>query len=514
MTAPTKPLAAHALDQFRLRRFIEDLKGTAELEIVDEPTDLADVGRLLDSNPRAVWFRKLGAEGAELVGNVAGSRERIARAFGVDSAKLAGEIIRRIGNPGELIEIESAAAPVHQVIERGDDVDLTKYPIHLQHGLDGGLFLSAAMDVSVDPETGFSNTGIRRLMIRNKNETGVGLFSPSDLKTIYDRALARGENLPVAFVIGSHPVDHIASSLRIARDELGLMAALRDAPMPVVKCVTNDVRVPADAELVIEGYLGSEGRILPEGPFGEFLGYYGGVKEGPVFHVTAITRRSDALFQTSTIAGQMMSATDSAQLMSVRTEVIVWQALATAIREPVAIHATAASGGMYNVRIAMRQRVPGEARNAIAAAFGCLANVKHVFVVDPDIDVFSHEQIDWALATRFQADRDLVVVPGFRALPLDPSLDGSIVGAKAGFDLTMPPMAKDAVEAFVPVPPKFEGPRFPSLEAALADGPKTFEDLMSACGSRDGREIVLPLDRLRIEGRVVLDLGGRWTRIG
>src|SRR3546814_4601522 len=125
-----------------------------------------------------------------------------------------------------------------------------------------------------------------------------------------------------------------------------------------------------------------------------------------------------------------MTDTDSAQLIALRTEATVWRALETAVREPVAVHATTASGGMFNVRVALRQRVPGEARNAIAAAFGCLANVKHVFVVDPDIDVFSHEQIDWALATRFQADRDLVVQSGFRALPLDPSLDGRRVGAK------------------------------------------------------------------------------------
>src|SRR5437016_14428812 len=93
---------------------------------------------------------------------------------------------------------------------------------------------------------------------------------------------------------------------------------------------------------------------------------------------------------------------------------------------------------MHTRRTAMRQRVPGEARHAIAAAFGCLANVKHVFVVDPDVDIFSDGQMDWALATRFQADRDLVVQSGFRTLPLDPSLSGARTGAKAGFDLTLP----------------------------------------------------------------------------
>ena len=158
----------------------------------------------------------------------------------------------------------------------------------------------------------------------------------------------------------------------------------------------------------------------------------------PVFHLTAITRRRDALFQTSTIGGKWLSRTDTAQLNGVRTEVMVWRALETAVREPVAVYATTSSGGMYTLRVALRQRVPGEARNAIAACFGALTNVKHVFVVDPDIDIFSDEQMDWALATRFQADRDLMVMEGMRTVPIDPSLMGSRVGAKAGFDLTWP----------------------------------------------------------------------------
>src|SRR3989441_3135448 len=140
---------------------------------------------------------------------------------------------------------------------------------------------------------------------------------------------------------------------------------------------------------------------------------------------------------------------------------MVWRALETAVRETKAVYATPSSGGMYNLRIALRQRVPGEARNAIAAAFGCLANVKHVFVVDPDIDIFSDEQMDWALATRFQADRDLVVMAGMRTVPIDPSLMGSRVGAKAGFDLTWPIGSASRLEMRVPAPPRFQGRRFP-----------------------------------------------------
>jgi UbiD family decarboxylase len=317
----------------------------------------------------------------------------------------------------------------------------------------------------------------------------------------------------VSFVVGAHPIDHVAAVMRIPVDELGLIAALRAAPLPVVKCFTNDVRVPADAELVLEGYVDPRGYVESEGPYGEFLGYYGSVKQNPVFHLTAVTRRRDALFQTATIGGASLARTETAQLNALRTEATVWRALETAVREPRAVHATPASGGMFTVRIALRQRVPGEARNAIAAAFGCLANVKHVFVVDPDVDVFSDAQMDWAFATRFQADRDLVVLSGFRAIPLDPSLEGRATGAKAGFDLTVPFGRAPTIETLVPEPPRFEGRRFASVEAALADGPKRFEELMAGLGSRDGREVVLALEALRAARRLVYERDGRY-RLG
>ena len=389
---------------------------------------------------------------------------------------------------------------MQDVVLTGPEVDLTRLPAHLQHGKDGGPYISAGMDFTLDPATGLTNVGLRRFMLRGRTTTGVDLVAPSDLRNIYLAALKRGERLPLSVVVGGHPVDYFGATMRMPGDELSLLACLRAAPMPVVKGVSNDIRVPADAEWVLEGYLGEEGYTEAEGPYGEFLGYYGGVKINPIFHVTAVTRRRDALFQTLTIGGATMSCTDTAQLCTLRTEVLVWRALETAIREPLAVYAPPATGGVYNVRVAMRQRVPGEARNAIAAVFGSLANVKNVFVVDPDIDIFSDEQMEWALATRFQPDRDFVCASGFRTIPLDPSLGATGLGSKGGYDLTMPLGAARGLEMQIPEPPRFVGPRFPSVEAALRDGPKFFEELMTAMGSDDGREIVLALDDLRSAG--------------
>jgi 2,5-furandicarboxylate decarboxylase 1 len=503
--------AAVDFERYRLRTFVDGLDAQ-ELERRPGKTALSEIARALEANRKAVLFESAG--GHAVVGNVLASRTRLAHAFGVAPQKLLPEILRRLRLKPEFIEVGRDEAPVQQVVLTGADVDLTTLPVHLQHGKDGGPFISAAMDFARDAATGWTNVGLRRLMLRGRATTGIDLVAPSDLRAIYLAALARGERLPLSIVVGGHPIDYFGATMRLPVDELGLIASLRAAPMPVVKSITNDLRIPADAEWVLEGYLGEEGYVEAEGPYGEFLGYYGGVKTNPVFHITAVTRRRDALFETLTIGGATMSRTDTAQLAALRTEVLIWRALETAVREPVAVCAPAATGGTMNVRIAMRQRVPGEARNAIMAAFGSQANVKNVFVVDPDIDVFSDEQMEWALATRFQPQRDLVVEGGFRTLPLDPSLGDAKTGTKAGYDLTLPFGGQRAIESEIPQPPRFEGKRFESVEAALRDGPKFFENLMAAMASDDGREIVLALEQLQQQGRLKRDPAeGRYSLI-
>ncbi|MFL4979121.1 MAG: UbiD family decarboxylase [Xanthobacteraceae bacterium] len=487
-------------DRFRLRRFLDGLAADDALEIRRGAVKLSQVAAILDGNPNAVLFERVGPEGLPLAGNVMGSRERFARAFGVAPKELRGEIMRRLAIRPEIVTVSRDQAPVQQIVLSHDDADLTKLPVHLQHGSDGGPYISAAMDFCIDAATGWTNVGLRRLQLRNGKETGIDLVAPSDLRNIYLAALAVGEKLPLSIVVGAHPIDYFAATMRLPVDELGLIASLRAAPLPVAKCITNDILVPADAEWVIEGYLDAAGYTEAEGPYGEFLGYYGGVKTNPVFRVTAITRRADAVFQTLTISGRTMSRTDTAQLTTLRTEALVWRALQTAVREPVDVYSSPACGGVYNVRVALKQRVPGEARNAIAAVFGSAANVKNVFVVDPDIDIFSDEQMDWALGTRFQPARDLVVQDGFRTLPLDPSLRGARVGSKAGFDLTLPFGGTETLETTVPEPPRYRGARYPSILAALQAGPKFFEELMAALGSDDGREVVTALDALRRQG--------------
>ncbi len=487
------------LDVFRLRRFVERMIDEGEVEVVEEPIALADVPQKMDGNERAVFFKKVGPEKTELIGSMTGARSRIAKAFNIEPEELLSEVNRRLEKLQKIVELESAEAPVHEVILLENDIDLTTLPIHLQHERDGAPYISASLDYVIDPDTGWTNTGARRLMLRGARETGIDLAAPSDLKAIYEKCVANGNRLPISFVIGAHPSDHVAAVMRLPLDELSIVASMRGAPLPVVRCVTNNIRIPADAEYVIEGYLDERGYIEPEGPYGEFLGYYGAMRLNPVFHVTAITQRRDALFQTSTISGEHIGRTDTTQLNAIRAEVTVWRALQAAVREPVGVHITTSSGGSFNVRVALKQRMPGEARNAISAVMGSLANSKNIFVVDPDVDIFNDAQLDWALATRFQADRDLVVESGFRTLPLDPSLGEKRTGAKAGFDLTLP-LGEVSLSHTVPRFSGFGGKTHKNVEEALSEKPLSFGEIMAAVGTRDGREIVRALESLRSVG--------------
>lgn len=507
-------------DTFRLRAFVDGLVGSDEIAVIEGKLELCQVAAHLDGERRAVLMSTVGPEGAELVGNVMGSRNRLARALNCQPTEVLKETLRRTTDRLPPIEVSTINAPAHQVTLVGDEVDLTQLPVHLQHHRDGAPYISAAIDITRKATPGWFNVGCRRLMLRGPRETGIDLNAPSDLRLRYLEAAADGQATPIAFVVGSHPVDYMAAmTLAPPGDEMAIMGAMRQTSVPVVRCLTQDLLVPADAELVIEGYLDPAGYKYREGPYGEYLGYYGATKLNPVFHATALTRRSDALFQTATISGRYLGRTDTAQLAALATESGVWRSLALAVREPRAVYAHPAAGGMFNVRIALQSQFPGEPRNAIAAAFGSRADVKNVFVVDEDVDIFSDEQMEWALATRFQGDRDVIVGSGFRAVPLDPSLPSfRSPGSKAGFDLTRgsSSVGRDA-EWEIPGPPILNDQPdsdLRSLEDVLRSGPHTFTELMVMLGDRDGRPLVRQLHGFVEAGQAVLQEDGAWAFVG
>jgi len=508
----TRPSAHPDFAKYRLRSFVERLIALGEVEIHDRPVPLTELSAIIERTDKAVLFRKAGPEQVDLVAKTAGNRRRIAAAFDVTVAKLHDEYFRRLANPQPLIEVPSADAPVHAVKITGKDVDLCKLPFHPQHGFDGSCYMSSAIDYTVDPASGRRNVGCRRLSLRNRTECGTNVTAPSDLKRIYTASVARGEKLPVTFAVGAHPLDFFAATTRRGGDELALVAGFRAEPAPVVKSLTNDILVPADAEMTLEGYLDERGYVEPEGPYGEYMGYYGSIHMDPVFHCTAITMRSDVMHHTLLHGSAFaLDQTDSAVIMAVRAEAEAMRILKNSVREPVAVYLREVSGGANTLRVAMRQRVFGEARAAIAALFGGIGLLKHVYVFDEDIDIHDDRQVDWAMGTRFQADEDLVVLQGMMGMTMDPSLNGRRTGAKSGFDCTRPFGRDDELPLTRCAAKVFKGPaRYQTVEQALGAGPMFYADIVEALGSQDGREIACAIDELRQAGRLGRDRDGRY----
>lgn len=218
--------SAPDLERFRLRRFLESLDGD-ELERHDNPVELADIAALMEGNARAVWISRPSGDSISLAGNVTASRSRLAKAFDTTPDKLLDVVRERLRSKGQLVEVSREEAPVQQVVLTGDECDFTKLPIHLQHDLDGAPYVSASIDFVVDPESGWTNVGVRRLMLRGRRTAGIDLVAPSDLRAIAIAHAKRGERLPIAFAVGTHPIDHVGATMRIPADELELVAALR-----------------------------------------------------------------------------------------------------------------------------------------------------------------------------------------------------------------------------------------------------------------------------------------------
>ena len=458
------------IDSFRLRRFVDRLIGMGEVDVHAEPVALADISAIIENSPRASLFKNAGPEGFEIVGAVGGSRRRYAAAFGLnDERSLAQEFARRMRMPQKAFEVSRGEAPVQQVVLAGDAVDLTKLPFHVQHQYDGAPYISSAIDYCVDPVSGRRNVGCRRLMLRSRTTMRSNLTQVSDLKRMFLEAVGRGEHLAVNFAIGSHPLDLLAASVRVSPiDEFDLVGTLRGEPNPMVRAVSNGLLVPADAEVVVEGYFDKAGYTEIEGPYGEFLGYYGPAHVDPVFHVTAITMRKDALHQTVLHGTRHLSRTEHSHQCAIMTEARIMETLGKAGIPYAAVVCRAGASGLLHARVSLCES--GKARAAIDALLA-LPFLKHVYVVDTGVDVFSDDDMEWAMANRFRADRDLVVVQGQMAFPMDVTANADRTTAKAGFDLTGA-LTRGGIEAQVARAPKIDGAaRYQTVEQALAAGP-------------------------------------------
>jgi 2,5-furandicarboxylate decarboxylase 1 len=446
-----------------LRRWLAHLSDSGRVAVMREDTPLqhtlAAIAKRLDGR-QAAYFPKPGGHAVPVVSGFMSRRAWIAEAMGVPESELLQRFRDAAERPLRWQEVAKGEAPCQQVVHRDRDVrEVLPVPTHSEH--DNGPYITAGLVIARNPATGVQNVSINRIQVHSRERMAI-LMLPRHLWTFYKAAEARNEALEVAVVIGIDPLTLLASQAiaPIDCDELEIAGALHGTPLRVTKCLTNDVRVPADSEIVIEG------RILPgvkeaEGPFGEFPKYYSAREHREVIQVDAITHRSAPIYHTI-VPAEM----EHLLLGSIPREATLLAHLQRSFPNVLDVHLAIGGVGRYHLYVKIRKTHEGQPKNVICAAFGAHYDIKQVIVVDDDVQVHEPQQVEWAVATRFQADRDLVVIHGAQGSVLDPSTtigqdfgDGVAppphlqgLSAKMGLDATRPVVYHEHVFTKVRVP--------------------------------------------------------------
>ena len=414
------------------REFVDDLRAAGELVEISKPVDIRHVATLVDQSDKALMFTNVTGYDIPVVSGLVNSRERLAIAMGCEFGEIEARLRRGLDNPLAPVTVNSG--PAREVLAEGDEVDLFNLPVPLFSVLDGGPMITAGITLAQDPEHGL-NAGIYRFLIKDRNTTGIDIVTPNNLNKLYQAALAEGEPYPISINIGTHPADLIAGTFKasIEVDELAISGGMRDEPVSLTPCRTIGVPCIADAEIVLEAEILPTGWTLPEGRFGEFSRLMGGLHWNPLVRIKAISMRRDPIYYALQMPWENIWPSGPIYEAAVR------RALFEAGVQTTAVNITPGGCCHWHAVIAVKP-LPGDGKNAIMAALS-VADMKHVVVVDDDIDVFDGTDVEWAVATRVQADKDVLIVSGARSKPLDPSLPptpGKIpTTAKMGIDATI-----------------------------------------------------------------------------
>ncbi len=431
---------------------------SADLEI----TEIVD--RTVRAGGPAILFENVNEHDMPVAINLFGTDRRVAWALGVDDVeeiadrvrkllavvqKPPGGLVDKIRTTGELLGLAKSrpkavgSGPCQEVVAMGDDVDLASMPVLRCWPDDGGRFITLPLVISRDPETGRRNVGTYRMQVYDRNTVGMHWQSHKVGARHFRKGEQRADRrLEVAVALGADPTTMWTGSLPLPPDldEFAVSGMLRGSPVELVSCKTVDLEVPAQAEIVLEGYV-VPGEYRTEGPFGDHTGYYSLPEDYPVFHVTAITRRRDAIYPATVVGRPPMEDF----YMGKAAERIMLPALQMTLPEIVDINMPA-EGVFHNlVIVAIKKEYRGHPRKVMYALWGLglLALAKTIVVVDANVNVQDPSEVAWRVTANINPATDLVLVDG----PLD-DLDVSTPtyrhGSKMGIDAT----AKGPMDGF------------------------------------------------------------------
>jgi 4-hydroxy-3-polyprenylbenzoate decarboxylase len=438
-----------------LADFVRVLRAAGELAVVDAPVDphleISEItDRVVKAGGPALLFTNVTGSQFSVLTNQFGSERRMALALGADSlAGVEGRIRKAIdlsvpdslgGKLGKLLSLTSLASAIPRTVAAGpcQDVidhepDLRTIPVLTTWPLDGGPFVTLPLVFTKDPVSGMQNVGMYRVQIYDRNTTGMHWQRHKQGRA---HAEKWGRRIPVAVVIGADPAITYAATAPLPPivDEMALAGFLRGAPIEMVRCQTIDLKVPAHAEFVLEGYVDNEDMRI-EGPFGDHTGVYSLADYYPTFHVTCMTRRAAPIYGATVVGKPPMEDA----WLGKATERLFLPLLQMVVPEIVDYNLPV-EGGFHNLAIiAVRKSYPGQAKKVMNALWGLghmMMLTRVLLVVDHDVDPADVRGVVWNALNNVDASRDLVVMPG----PVD-DLDHSgsylmSLGHKLGIDAT------------------------------------------------------------------------------
>jgi 2,5-furandicarboxylate decarboxylase 1 len=381
------------------REFVGELEKKGDLIVISREVDPKyEIAALLkQAEGKGVKFTKVKGHRMHVVGGIGSSRELIAKSLGIDQKDLIFRIADAIENPKKPKVIKNPSC--QDVVLKGSDVDIWKLPILTHYEKDGGPYMSSSIIVVNNEKWGRNIATHRILAYGPKNKLVTRLCERDTLQYLTDA----GGEIDAAIVIGVHPAVQIASATRVKIDvdEMGIANALKETS--TAKCLTKDIEVPADAEIVLEGRLSAKERVK-EGPFVDITGTYDfPERKEPVFTVETITMRKDAIYH-ALLPGMV----EHKLYMGMPREPTIYKEVKK-VCDCLNVALTPGGCGWLHGVVQIRKKSTEDGKNAIRAAYKGHASMKHVVVVDEDINIFDKDEVEWAIATRFQAGKDAII---------------------------------------------------------------------------------------------------------
>lgn len=428
-----------------LRSFLATLDNQL-LHIKEQVDPLTNVGALCSESTGPVMFENLkGFPGWRLTDILVKGRTGQATALGVQHAhEVCPDLARRmVRGPGRSVMVKTG--PVKEVKMLDGDIDIRKIPIPVHSHGDADRYLGSGITITKDPDTGVRNEAVIRLMLMDDPKRCSFRMAARHNWAHYLKYVERNEPMPMAFAIGLHPLYEFMSNWSGRHetfDELEFAAGILGEDIEMVKCESIDLEVPAHAEVVIEG-LAHQSEMVQEGPFGEFTNYGGGMEgPAPLYTVTAITHRKNPIFRHM----QAVRFTDHQPLITLPMEAVYFNRLRETHGNTL-IHDVFVPpwASQFIMLVQMEAKWDGQARDVLLSALsGPNLHVKIAIAVDSDVDLYSGQDILWALATRVDPAKDVIVIPHERLHPLDTSIQ--TVGSDATFLRVGGKMAIDATK--------------------------------------------------------------------